>query len=545
MPEKSKSISRKDAIKKLGGLALSLPVGLPLISSIGRSPEASTPSFPNIIPHRKPDKPNILWITTEGVPLSVLSCYDSRYSKIMQTPNIDRIANEGMLFRNSFCNNALCAPSRATLLTGKYNHLSGMESNPYATITSNTVTGAHNTFFDPSQETFPKILKRAGYKTGIAGKWHLKSEPGKPANPGEAGFDYFVFKEGAGGPYYNPKGYLQNPSLGSMEIEEREYTGYMTDVFTDLSIKGIEALRKSNDPFCFTIQYFNDHRPFEPPHKYEHIYDKVRFPEPGTFWDDYDYRSVAAREAHMRISDMMDFNPPKDYTSRQRQQWSYQQLMRRFLGTLKAQDDNIGRLLDYLDKTGLSDNTIVVFTGDHGFFLGDHGWFDKRFMYEEALRVPWLVRYPGVTKPGSSSNAWVQSIDNAPTVLDMVGLPVPPDMQGKSLVPVFNNTSADRRKSMYYHYYEFGSPHWVLPNYGIRTERYKLISYYTINEWELFDLDRDPDEMESMFMEEGIQVYPGYEDVLKDLLTKLEDLKKYYKDNTGKPVKFWPRKSYN
>jgi arylsulfatase A-like enzyme len=188
----------------------------------------------------------------------------------------------------------------------------------------------------------------------------------------------------------------------------------------------------------------------------------------------------------------------------------------------------------------------VVYTGDHGFFLGEHGWFDKRFMYEEALHVPWLIRYPGVVNPGSVSDTWVQSIDNAPTIMDMLGLPVPGDMQGRSLVPAFEGKApSDWRKSMYYHYYEEGMPHFVLPNYGIRTERYKLISYYGINEWELFDLERDPDEMESLFYEEGIQVKPGYESALNDLLKQLTDLREYYKDNTGKPVKFWPRKAYN
>jgi arylsulfatase A-like enzyme len=296
-----------------------------------------------------------------------------------------------------------------------------------------------------------------------------------------------------------------------------------------------------------TVQYFNDHRPFQPPHKYEHIYDDVDFPEPGTFWDDYRFRSAAAREAHQRISDdLKDFDSPKDYTRRQLQQWNYQRLMRRFLGTLKSQDDNIGRLLGYLDKSGLADNTIVVFTGDHGFFLGEHGWFDKRFMYEPALRIPWLIRYPGVVKPGSTTDSWVLSIDNAPSVLDMVGLSVPDDMQGRSVLPVIQgNTPSDWRKSMYYHYYEFGSPHWVLPNYGIRTERYKLISYYTINEWELFDLERDPDEMESLFIMEGMKPYPGYENVVNDLVNQLKDLRKKYKDTTGKPVKYWPRRSYN
>lgn len=532
--KKKHAISRKEALKRMGGLAL----GLPLASAaIPHGSSAAPKSFPNIIVPKKPraGKPNILWITAEGVPLSVLSCYGSR---LMQTPNIDRIANEGMLFKNSFCNNALCAPSRATLLTGKYNHLCGMATNP-----GNTTSGATKSFFDPNQETFPNILKQNGYKTGVVGKWHLTSAPGETTNPAQVGFDYFIYKKGAGGPYYNPKGFYQNSSLGSEKTEEVTYEGYITDTFTDLAIEGMKKLK---EPFCMAVQFFNAHRPFDPPHKYEHIYDEVRFAEPGTFWDDYRFRSSAARDAHMRISDMMDFNPPKELTRRQRQQWSYQQLMRHFLGTLKSQDDNVGRLLDYLDKSGLADNTVVVYTGDHGFFLGEHGWFDKRFMYEEALRVPWLVRYPGVVKPGSKTDAWVESIDNAPTILDLVGLAVPSDMQGRSLMPIFRGkTPDDWRKSMYYHYYEFAPPHWASPHYGIRTERYKLISYYTINQWELFDLKNDPDEMESLMDMNGMEVRAGYEKIADDLVKQLASLRNQYKDDTGKPVKFWPRRSYN
>jgi len=535
MESGTKPITRKQALKTLGGLALSVPLLSAPFSHAGASAERI--SMPGILSSKRPKggKPNILWITAEGVPLSVLGCYGSRF---MKTPNIDRIAQQGMLFRNSFCNNALCAPSRATLLTGKYDHLNGMLSNPGALVHGNP-----QALFDPSQETFPKTLQRAGYKTGLVGKWHLVSSPGTPSNPGEAGFDYFVFKNGAGGPYYNEKGYLANPSVGSKEIVPKTFPGYITDNFTDLAIEGIKQL---GEPFCMTVQYFNAHRPFDPPHKYEHLFDGRRFPEPGTFWDDYRFRSAAAREAHMRISDMEDFDPPKELSKRQRQQWSYQQLMRHFLGTLKSQDDNIGRLLDFLDKSGLSENTIVVYTGDHGFFLGEHGWFDKRFMYEEALRVPWLIRYPGVVKPGSVTDAWVTSIDNAPTALDLAGLAIPPDMQGRSLLPVLKgNIPKDWPKSMYYHYYEFAPPHWVLPNYGIRTARYKLISYYTINEWELFDLQRDPDEMESLMEMGGLNVRPGYEDVLKDLLGQLKQLRQQYKDTTGEPVRFWPRRSYN
>jgi arylsulfatase A-like enzyme len=216
------------------------------------------------------------------------------------------------------------------------------------------------------------------------------------------------------------------------------------------------------------------------------------------------------------------------------------------LATLKAQDDNIGRLLDYLDKSGLAKNTIVVFTGDHGFFLGEHGWFDKRFMYEEALRVPWLIRYPNVIKPGTVSDAWVVNIDNAPTILDMAGIKIPAEMQGRSLMPIFKGQlPEDWPKSMYYHYYEFGPPHWAMPCYGIRTERYKLIYYYTINQWELFDLQKDPDEMENLCLKGGMEINSGYEAVFKELLDELTRLRKYYKDDSGSPVRVWDRKDYN
>lgn len=525
------SISRKDALKKLSGLAL----GSALFPSTVLQAQEKKTSFPNIIANRKGGKPNIVWITLEGVPLSVLSCYGSR---LIHTPNIDRIAKEGMQFRNAFTTNALCAPSRATLLTGKYDHLNGMTTNP-----GGTTSGQTSSFFDPSQQTFAQIMRSNGYQTGTVGKWHLVSEPGKPSNPGIAGFDYFAFKRGAGGPYYNPKGYLQNPSLGSKVIEEKEYPGYITDNFTDLAIKGIKQFKQ---PFLMMVQYFNDHRPFDPPHKYEHIYDDVRIPEPSTFWDDYSMRASPAREARMRIEYMPDFNPPKDMTGRQKKQWNYQQLMRHFLGTLKSLDDNVGRLLDYLDKSGLSENTIVAVTSDHGFFLGEHGWFDKRFMYEPAIRVPWMVRYPGVTKAGSTSDAMTINIDNAPTILDLAGLEVPQDMQGMSLLShIKGNPPASWRDSFYYHYYEFAPPHWVVPHYGIRTDRYKLISYYTINEWELFDLKKDPDEMESLFEWSGYKVNPAYEPVAQDLVQKLKQMRERYKDTTGNPVKLWPTKSYD
>lgn len=527
----NKNISRKEALKKLGGLTMGSMAIPPLIAPNRTRGDG----FPNISTDKISGKPNILWITLEGVPLSVLSCYGS---KLIHTPNIDRIAAQGMKFQNSFVTNALCAPSRATMLTGKYDHLNGMITNP-----GGTTGGQTHSFFDPSQETFPKIMRRNGYQTGLVGKWHLVSSPNKPANPGEAGFDYFVFKRGAGGPYYNPKGYLRNPGLGSKVIEEKEYPGYITDNFTDLAIKGIKQFKQ---PFLMMVQYFNDHRPFNPPHKYEHIYDDVRIPEPATFWDDYSMRASPARDARMRIEYMPDFNPPKDLTGRQRKQWNYQQFMGHFLAALKSLDENIGRLLTFLDTTGLSNNTIVVLTADHGFFMGDHGWFDKRFMYEPAIRVPWLIRYPGGVEPGTVNDSWVVNIDNAPTALELAGLSVPGDMQGVSLMPLFKGKKPDNwQTSYYYHYYEFAPPHWVVPHYGIRTDRYKLINYYTINEWELFDLQKDPDEMESLFDWGGYKVNPEYKSVVPGLVEELKQFREKYKDTTGKPVRLWPTRSYD
>jgi arylsulfatase A-like enzyme len=516
-------ITRAEALRRMSGFALGSTL---LSSNASAGPQPATSAPP---PKPSSRQPNILWITGEGVPLSALSCYGSR---LIHTPNIDRIANEGIRFDNSFTTNALCAPSRATLLTGKYDHLNGMISNP-----AGTTGGQTSPTFDPSQETFPKILQRNGYQTGMVGKWHL------PPNPGECGFDYFVYKLGAGGPYYKPNGYLQNPTLGSKEVVEATYPGYITDNVTDLVIKGIEKFDK---PWCMLVQFFNDHRPFNPPHKYEHIYDNTHIPEPSTFWDDYSCRAAASKEARMQIENMPDFDPPKDLTDRQRKQWNYQQFMRHFLGTLRAQDDSVGQLLDYLDKNGLAENTIVIYTTDHGFFLGEHGWFDKRFMYEQAIRVPWMARYPAQIKAGTVTQEWVVNIDNAPTALDLVGLPVPAEMQGRSLLPIMKGqTPTDWRKSMYYHYYEFAPPHWVFPHYGIRTERYKLISYYDVNEWELFDLEKDPDEMENLFKWSGFKVHPAYQSVVTDLVSQLEHLRSEYKDTTGKPVRLWPTTSYD
>jgi arylsulfatase A-like enzyme len=524
---KASGVSRREALKSLGAM----------VASAALPQQAVADTIGGALPETQPGaggapltRPNILWITGEGIPQQALSCYGGR---LMETPNIDRIAKEGMRFEQSFVTNALCAPSRATLLTGTYSNVNGMVGNPDVP----TLPGKDVPHFDEAQQTVPKILKQNGYQTGMVGKWHL------PANPGKTGFDYFVYKEGAGGPYYDPNGYLGNSRLGSDVIERQHHEGYQTDVLTDLAIKGI---RQFKQPFLMMLQYFNAHRPFDPPHRYEHLYDKVRVPEPGTFWDDYKERAAPAREARMRIENMPDFHPPAGLTGRQRKQWNYQQFMAHYFETLRAQDENIGRLVEFLDRSGLARETVVVYTADHGFFLGDHGWFDKRFMYEQALKVPWMIRYPGLVKAGSTPKEWVVNIDNAPTILDIAGVRIPAEMQGRSLLPILRGESpADWRTSMYYHYYEFGPPHWVAPHYGIRTEKYKLISYYSWNEWELFDLDKDPDEMESLFAWAGYRARAGYESIAEDLAAKLKQLREEYKDTTGAPVNLWPMSSYD
>lgn len=533
---KKDNITRKEALKQMGGLALGTTG---LFSSMNSVPKKSKPSFPNIITSRTSESPNVLWITTEGVPISMLTSYqNSRWgdvrSSLVDTPNIDRIAKEGMQFQNAFCTNALCAPSRATLLTGKYSHENGVTAN---------YNGNHGGYpsinnFDLSQPTFPRIMQQHGYQTGLMGKWHLRPGKREPVNPANVGFDKFAFKTGAGGPYYNPNGYLQNNEIGSNVVVEKSHQGYITDVFTDMAIQTME---KFDQPFMMMMQFFNDHRPFEPPHRYEDLYEGQRIQEPTTLWDDYEQRAAAARNARMRVSKMSDWDTPEDLTLRQSRQYNYQKLMKHFMATLKAQDDNVGRLLDFLDQSGLADNTIVVFTGDHGFFLGDHGWFDKRFMYEESIRVPWMIRYPGMVEPGSSSELMNINIDNAPTALDLVDLPIPDEMQGESLKPIIQGQSpGDWRTSMYYHYYEFGGPHWVLPHYGVRTERYKMISYYGDIQWELFDLEKDPDEMESLINLEGHEVHPGYKKVTHDLLEELKRLREKYNDSTGQSIRLTP-----
>jgi len=465
-------ISRRDMLKSLGGISLA--------SLAGRAQERTT----------QQTRPNIIYIMTDDHATHALSCYGSR---INETPNLDRIANEGMRFDNCFVTNSLCAPSRATILTGKYSHLHGQETNADT--------------FDGSQQTFPKLVQDVGYNTAVVGKWHLRSDP--------TGFDYWNVLPGQGR-YFNPD-FIENGV-------NRNYSGYVTDIITDLAIDYLEN-RDPNAPFFLSIGHKAPHRGWQPRSDYEDMYEEYSIPEPETFYDDYYDRASPAAHANMRIADMPDYSAPSGLSETEVQQYKYQQFIKDYLRTIASVDDNVGRLLDYLDANNLADNTVVVYTTDNGFFLGDHGWFDKRFMYEESLRIPLLVRYPREIPGGSVRDEMVLNLDFAETLLDYAETEIPSDMQGRSLRPLLRGEEAtDWRQSVYYHYYEYPGPHTVRPQYGVRTQRYKLIHYYTIDEWELFDLDQDPHEMHNIYDE------PDYQMVVNQLKNELQDLRSFYNE---------------
>ena len=499
-------------------------------------------------------RPNILFIMSDDHASHALSCYGS---KINTTPNLDRLANEGMRFDNCFCTNSICAPSRAVILTGKYSHLNGVIDNEKR--------------FDGSQQTCPKLLQQAGYETAMIGKWHLVSDP--------TGFDYWQILPDQG-EYYNPW-FIQ------MDGTEKQYEGYCTDLITDFSIDWLEKYRDKSKPFMLISQHKSPHRPWSPPPRHLGTYKEGTIPEPETLFPDHSKRCPASDQSDMSIRNTfywghdMKFKGdnlfPNHFLSgkedgeyegmteeQQRQwdayyapinqvfiqdmkagklsdedvvRWKYQRYMHDYLGTVAAMDDSIGRLLDYLDEKGLAENTIIVYTSDQGFFLGDHGWFDKRFMYEDSLRMPLVVRWPNKIKPGSVNKDIVLNLDFAETFLDIAGVKIPADMQGQSMKPILlGNTPKDWRDAMYYHYYEYPGVHDVKRHYGIRTERYKLIHfYYDIDCWELFDLKKDPLELTNLYDD------PAYADVVEGLTKKLKQLQAKYKDSDELAQQYLPR----
>lgn len=453
-------------------------------------------------------RPNIIFIFSDDHAYQAIGAYGN---KIAKTPNIDRIAREGALFKNTFITNSICGPSRACLLTGKYSHINGYTLNERK--------------FDTTQQVFPELLQQAGYQTAWIGKMHLGAFP--------KGLDYCNILPGQGN-YYNPD-FVQRGVAG---YDTTRVNGYVTDLITDFSVNWLEK-RDISKPFFLVVGEKATHREWLPALQDLGAYDSIDFPLPATFYDDYAGRKAAEKQ-DMTIDKTMilssdlkvhvDYTKARDYNRLNPDQkkifydyyenkiskefdekkltgdalvrWKYQRYLKDYLSTANSLDRNIGQLLDYLDKTGLSKNTIVIYASDQGFYMGEHGWFDKRFIYEESLRTAFVMRYPGIIKPGTVIDQFALGIDWAPTILNIAGVQVPPAIQGVSLVPLLkgNNKNILWRKEMYYHYYEFPQPHHVYPHFGIRTEKYKLVRFYGgIDSWELFDLTKDPHELKNIY----------------------------------------------
>ena len=479
-------------------------------------------------------RPNILFIFTDDHGYQAISAYGSNRNK---TPNIDRIASEGMRFENCFVTNSICGPSRAVILTGKHSHLNGFMTN--------------GDRFNGSQQTFPKLLQKKGYQTAIFGKWHLKTDP--------TGFDKWRVLLGQG-PYYNPP---MKSVEGTKKIE-----GYTTDIVTDLSLEWLKEGRDKDKPFMLMCQHKAPHRNWQPGPDHLNLYDDIEMPYPETFWDDYKGRTVAASTQAMTVANHLSpndlkLNQPRNLTSSQleawntaykpknkafteaklegkeRIKWQYQRYVKDYLRCVASVDDNIGRILQYLDQSGLTENTVVIYSSDQGWYLGEHGWYDKRWMYEESFKTPLVARWPGKIKSGTVNKDFVSNLDFAQTFLDIAGVKeIPEPMQGRSLVPVFEGkTPDDWRKSFYYHYYEFPGAHSVRRHYGVRTERYKLINFYNVKAWELFDLEKDPNELKSVYSD------PEYTDTAKTLKEELAKLRTQYKvPEDTRPVRRAPKK---
>jgi arylsulfatase A-like enzyme len=440
-------------------------------------------------------RPNILLIFTDDHTIQAISAYGEE-RKLVETPNIDRLAREGMLFERCLVPNPICGPSRASVLTGKYSHKHGFYTNETKP-------------FDGTQATFPKALRHAGYQTAVIGKWHLESNP--------TGFDHWHILPGQG-IYYNPPMILNGESVA--------HEGYVTDIITDLSLEWLRN-RDPSRPFLLMSQHKAPHREWAP--AIRHLgWDNDRvYPEPPTLFDAYDgdrgrawheqdmtlAHSFSPRDAKFQppaginpdqLVDWNNYYQPRNKSMREAAlegdeltRWNYNRYMHDYLGTILAVDESVGRLLDYLDAEGLADNTVVIYASDQGFFLGEHGWYDKRWILEESARTPLLVRWPGVTRASSRDPHLTSVIDFAPTFLEAAGLPVPPEIQGRSLVPLLKSEApSDWRQSFYFHYYEYPVWHKVKPHYGVITDRFKLVHYYKadIDEWELYDRKADPNE---------------------------------------------------
>ncbi len=451
-------------------------------------------------------RPNILFIMTDDHASHAMSCYGSR---INVTPQLDRIAEGGMRFDNCFCTNSICTPSRAVILTGTYSHVNGV-----TTLDSK---------IDGRQQNVAKLLQGSGYQTAMIGKWHL----GHGGNHDPTGFDYWIVLPG--------QGFYHDPVMDEMGTRH-VIPGYATDLITDISLDWLRN-RDPERPFFLMCHHKAPHRPWEPDEKHAHLYDDVDIPEPETFNDDYSNRAAAAAAATMRID--RDLNAedlkqpvPEGLTPAEEKHWKYERYIKDYLRCVASIDDNVGRLLDYLDEAGLTENTIVIYTSDQGFFLGDHGWYDKRFMYEESLRMPFIIRYPREIAPGTVNTDMILNVDFPLTFLDYADVAPPEAMQGTSFRPLLNGVTPEAwQTSMYYRYWMHLAHHNVYAHYGVRTLRYKLIYYYADAlgqpgaiddprppEWELFDLESDPHELHNVYHD------PAYADVVRELTEELSRL---------------------
>jgi arylsulfatase A-like enzyme len=477
-------------------------------------------------------KPNIVFVFTDDHATQAISAYGGILADVAPTPNIDKLADEGILFTRCMVTNSICGPSRASILTGKHSHKNGFYKN-------------ENTVFDGTQFTFPKALQANGYQTAIVGKWHLAGQP--------TGFDHWEILPG--------QGFYYNPDFITKEGKHRE-NGYVTDLVTEKARKWLDG-RDENKPFMLMVHHKAPHRNWMPAQRHLTTFDDITMPEPHTLFDDYDGRGTAAREQDMTIEQTMDMDKdckvlsmdlggrysgmlkrldenqlaawnsayePKNealvkakLSGQELTKWKYQRYVKDYLRCIKSVDESVGEIKAYLKENGLEENTVFVYSSDQGFYLGEHGWFDKRFMYDESFRTPLIVQWPGVTPTGVRNNDLVSNLDFASTFLDMAGVSIPSEVQGKSLVPILKgNTPEDWRKSLYYHYYEYPGWHMVHRHEGAYDGRYKLMNYYDLDEWELYDMETDPYEMQNQIDN------PEYAEVVENMKVELARLRKHY-----------------
>ncbi len=509
--------------------------------------------------NENPKRPNIIFIMTDDHTTQAISAYGHPIGKVAPTPNIDRIAADGAIFENNFCTNAICGPSRAVILTGKHSHINGFRMN--------------GNVFDGSQQTFPKLLQKAGYKTAIIGKWHLHGFP--------QGFDYWNILNDQGN-YYNPqfikiqdtvhidKDHVNNTAHWNVTLPDTTVVeGYATDLITDYAIDYIAKVKDGDQPFMMMVHHKAPHRNWMPALRHLNLYDTVQFPLPDTYFMDHKGSTASKEQMQTIYKDMYEghdlkmtvakgsnqlahdpwttdfgrmtptqraiwdkaYQPKNDAMHQANLQgkelaiWKGQRYLQDYMATIAAVDESVGRILDYLDANGLAENTLIVYTSDQGFYLGEKGWFDKRFMYDESLRMPLLMKYPAAIKKGTVITELTQNLDFAQTFLDFAQVDIPEDMQGKSFRQLVSGTRTvpGFRDAIYYHYYDYPAFHMVKKMYGIRTKQYKLVHVYDdIDEWELYDLESDPQELNNLIED------AAYDAIEQELRQKLNDLQKEY-----------------